>query len=266
MQTMKRTLSFLILFSSLLTGIVSCKKEHNNGQDTPAPAASIIQEYKNGDEFVRFEYNPDGSVKKATVSSELNTNGNIVDYNISYNAAKKISAIQTSAGEQIVPVYENGKLIRSDIFEGTERTGYTTYSFENDLLKRTTLYWGSGTDFEPFFELLFEHDNAGNTIKTIAMIATEQIGHLERLGHVETKYDSKTNPLYAQKELMTLLLQSASKNNVIQEDQFDANLLLEDRYIYTYTYKANGLPNHGEVKIGLPGQPPTISAVDFIYK
>ena len=260
---MKKTLSHLILLSSLLTGAVSCRHDH---QDTPVPAATTLTEYRNGDEFIRFEYNTDGTVKKATVSSDLNTNGNVVDYNISYNAAKKITVVETSAGERLVPVYENGNLIRADVFEGNERTGFNNYYFQNGLLKRLTLYWGSGTDYQPYFEFNFEHDNAGNTIEAVAFIASGEPGHMVRMGHVEYHFDAKVNPLYDQKELMALLYQSASKNNITKEDHFDAQLTLEDQYNYTYTYQSNGLPQSAEVKNGLPGQPPVSSQVKYIYK
>jgi hypothetical protein len=269
MQTqvrIRQALSSLILFSSLLTGIISCdKKDHY--QDTPAPAANRLQEYKNGDQFVRFDYNTNGTIRKVTMKNELTTNDNVIDYNITYNAAKKITLVQTSAGERMVPVYENNVLTRADIFEGTERTGFINYVFENNLLKRVTLYWGEGTDFMPFFELNHTHDNAGNTIETVALAATGPLqNRLDRLGHVKFLHDTKTNPLYEQKDLLELLLwQSVSQNNIRQEEHFDASLVLEDRYTYTYTYKSNGLPESAEVKNGLPGSTPATSRVDFIY-
>jgi hypothetical protein len=165
-----------------------------------------------------------------------------------------------------VPVYENGNLLRADVFEGNERTGYNNYYFQNGLLKRVTLYWGSGTDFLPYFEFDFKHDNAGNTIEAAAFIATGEPGHLERMGHVEYQFDAKINPLHEQKELLALLYQSSSKNNIIKEDHFDSDLVLEDQFNYTYTYKSNGLPQSAEVKNGLPGQPPVISKVEYSYK
>lgn len=264
-SSIKQVLPSLILLGSLLTGTVACKKDKNDSPSPPAPGAKI-QEYKNGEDFVRFEYNPDGTVKKATLKNDLNTNGNIIDYNIAYNAEKKIASVITTAGEKIIPEYQNGVLIRAHVFDGDEKTGYTNYLYENNLLTRATLYWGSGTEFEPFFEFNFEYNNAGNVTKTILMMATNVLGQMTRVGHIEYQYDEKTNPLYVHKELLAFLCQAVSSNNIKQEDHYDADLELEDRYIYTYTYKANGLPEHAEVKIGLPGQPPVISGIDFIYR
>jgi hypothetical protein len=272
MQTrIKQTLSALLVFTVLAGSIVSCKKDKDDNSNpnpgpNPGPAATVLQEYRNGDEFIKFEFNTDGTVKKATLKSDVNTNGNTVDYNITYNAQKKISELVTSAGEKIVPVYENGILSRADVFEGADRTGFTNYTYENNQLKRATIYWGQGTEFEPFLEFQFEYNAAGNVSKTIVLMATGQPGTLTRMSHVDFQYDNKTNPLLAYKDLFLLLWQSPSKNNIIQEDHFDENLQPEDRYTYTYTYKANGLPDHGEVKEGLPGGPITTTQFDFIYK
>lgn len=98
------------------------------------------------------------------------------------------------------------------------------------------------------------------------MVANGVPGQLVRAGHITYKYDSKTNPLFGQKDLLVLLLQSASKNNIIQEDHFDEHLTLEDRFTYNYTYKTNGLPQRAEVINGLPDENPTTSQVEYVYQ
>jgi hypothetical protein len=268
MQTFTKTrkaLSILVLSSSILF-LASCQKDHDNNDHRPVPAITAISEFKNGDEFIRFEYNTDGTVKKATVSNALSTNGNIVDYNITYSEAKKIAAAETSAGERIVPVYESDMMTRADVFEGNERTGYINYRYENNVLTRATLYWGQGTDYEPFFELAFTQNDKGNITETIAMAANGQPGQLIRMGHIAYTHDTGTNPLYEHKDLLALLFQSVSKNNIIQEDHFDSNLVLEDGYVYTYSYRLNGLPDHATIKQGLPGQQPVSSQLEFKYR
>lgn len=269
MQTrkFKQTLSALVVFTSLLAGISSCKKDKDNvSNPDPVTAAGKLQEYKNGEDFIRFEYNADGSVKKATLKSETNTNDEIIDYNITYSADKKIASLETSAGEKIVPVYANGVLSRADVFEGTERTGFTNYVYENSQLAKATIYWGSGNDFQPFLEFDFTYNAAGNLSRTVVLMATQVLGTLTRVSHMDYQYDNKNNPLLAYKDLFALLWQAPYKNNIVQEDQFDETQQLEDRYTYTYTYKSNGLPQHAEVKNGLPGGPLTTTQVDYIYK
>ena len=267
MQTtvkMKWAPRFLLIIS-LMIFMGSCKKDKKDAP-APPPVAAKIQEYRDGDEFIRFNYNTDGTVRKATIKSELNTAGTIVDFNISYNGEKKISSISTSAGETIIPVYENNVMIRADNFVGSSRKGYTNYQFANGSLTKATIYQGQGTDFIPILEFDFTCNAAGNVTETVLFAGTDVPGQMVRAGHVESQYDQKTNPLYEHKELLALLWHSVSKNNIVREDQFDANLSLEDQYFYTYTYKENGLPEHASVRKGLPGQPPATSDVNFIYR
>lgn len=262
--TLNRVMPAIVLFGSLLAGLSSCKKDNNENTPPPVSVTTKIKEYKNGEDFIKFEYNGDGTIKTATVSNDVVTDGNTITYQVSYNAQKKITQLQSSAGEKIVPVYENGVMTRADIFEGAEKTGFTNYHYEDQQLTKATLYWGADNDFIPFFEFNFEYNN-GNPVKTVVMMATAVPGQLVRAGHVELSYDNKTNPLYAYNDLLALFWQTTGKNNIKQEDHFDANLIAEDRYVYTYTYSANGLPQHADVKIGLPGQPETNSQVEYIY-
>ena len=63
-----------------------------------------------------------------------------------------------------------------------------------------------------------------------------------------------------------LIWEGVSKNNIAVEDVYDAQLVLQDRYTYSYTYKSNGLPEKADVQIGLPGQPSANSSVGFAYQ
>lgn len=264
LQTITRPIPVIVLLGSILTFPASCKKDKTENTPPPVSVTTKIKEYKNGEDFIKFEYNADGTVKRATVSNDVITDGNTITYQVSYNAQKKITQLQSSAGEKIVPVYENGIMTRADVFEGAVKTGYTNYHYESQQLTKATLYWGADDDFIPFFEFNFEYSN-GNPVKTVLMMATAVPGQLVRAGHVDLQYDDKPNPLFGYNDLLALFWQTSGKNNIKQEDHFDANLIAEDRYVYTYTYSANGLPQHADVKIGLPGQPQTDSEVEYIY-
>lgn len=262
-----RILSHVFTASMLLFVMASCKKDKSVDTGVTPPPAVTLSEYRNDDEFAKFEYNADGSVKKVTMKSELNTNGAIVDYNVTYNANKKIKELVTSTGSKIVPVYAGNVLERADIFDGgTDRSGYTNYLYEGGNLKRATIYLMGVDDFEPMLEFNFEYNAAGNVIKTVVMVSNGEPNKLVRAGHVEQQYDAKFNPLAAHKELLALLWHPTSKNNPTVEDHFDADLQPEDKTVYTYTYKANGYPENAQVKNGLPGGPQTTTNVQYIYK
>ncbi|MBL7741651.1 MAG: hypothetical protein JNK14_20700 [Chitinophagaceae bacterium] len=255
-----------VLFVSIIMLVfTSCQKDSDI--DNPPPAgATKIKEYKNGDEYVRFTYNTDGTIKKATVKSELNTGGDVVDFNITYDAQKKITEVNTSLGEKIVPEYENGQMIRASYFDGPVRTAYTNYWHEAGNLKRVTIYLNMGADFEPFLEFNFAYNANGNLTESVVMMTDGVPNHLVRAGHVTYQFDSGTNPLYEHRDFMALLWQGVSKNNITREEHFDAAQTPEDLYTYVYKYKPNGLPESAVVTIGLPGQTPTTSALNFLYQ
>lgn len=264
--TIQKTVSGFLLAAGLLSSVTSCKKDNDNSPaPPPPPPAERIKEFKTGEEFIRFDYNTAGDVNKVTINSDVNTGGNTMVYTVNYNAAKKITSLE-APGERIVPVYENNLLTRADIFENDARIGYTTYTFENNLLKRATIYFGEDTEFMPVLEFIFTYNAAGNITETVTMMASGEPNHMERAGHVTYQYDQKSNPLYAQRDLLLLFWQGASKNNIKVEDHFDATLQLEDKFVYDYQYNNNGLPKSAVVKQGLPGDPGTTSNLTFIYQ
>lgn len=263
--SIQQRLFSIFLVTIMLLALVSCQKETTTNPP-PAPATAKIKEYKNGYEFVRFTYNADGSIKKATIKSELNTGDDVIDFNITYNTQKKIAEVTTAHGERIVPEYANGVMTRANVFDGPIRTSYTNYLYEGSVLKKATIYMNQGADFEPLLEFQFAYNAGGNLAESLVLMATGVSGQLVRAGHIAYQFDQKQNPLYEHRDFLALLWQGVSKNNITREEHFDAGQNLEDIYTYLYTYKANGLPEHAVVTTELPGQPPATTNLDFIYQ
>ncbi|HTN06313.1 hypothetical protein [Agriterribacter sp.] len=262
----QKAISIVLMAATLL--LASCKKDkHPDPAPLPPPPAKLtLQEYKDGEDFMRFEYNTNGSLKKATVKNDINTSGDIIDFTLTYGAGSLISEVNSSSGEKIVPVYENNVLKRADYFVAGQRTGFTNYQFENGNIKRATIYAGEENAYNPLLEFIYTYNGNGNVTEGVIMVATNTPGYMVRAGHAEMQYDQKINPLYAHKDFLVLLWQGPSKNNVTIENIFDAQLAPEDKYQYEYTYKTGGLPEKADVKIGLPGNPVTTSTVGFTYK
>ena len=253
-----------MLFTVLLSGLSSCKKD----KDEPAPqqpASELLKQYKTGEEYIKFSYNTGGRVSFVDIRSDLNTGGEEVKYAVGYSETNAISSLEGDNGQLIVPVYENGQIIRADIYENNDRIGYTSQQFENNRLSIATLYAATDDGFEGAFEFRFAYNAAGNITQTVALLNGGQPGVMVRAGHIDFEYDQKTNPLYAQKDLLVLFWQGASKNNVILENHFDSHLQPEDRYSYVYSYLPNGLPEKATVTIGFPGQPATTTQVNYSY-
>lgn len=254
----------LLLFAGLLSGMISCKKEMNNPVEPPI-VAQKLKEFKTGEEYIRFDYKTSGQVNKVTIKNDETTAGIEMTYLINYDLDKIVSL--ESGSEKIVPVYENNLLKRADIFQANERVGYTNYHFESGLLKRATIYFGQDTYFEPFLDFIFSYNATGNITETVIMTARiGEPGYMERAGHITYQYDQKNNPLYANKNLLTLFWQAVSKNNIKVEDHFDAQLQPEDKFVYEYQYNNNGLPASASVKQGLPGQSGSDSQLHFSYQ
>ena len=252
-------------FAALITGFVACKKDHNNPPQ-PAPAAVKLKEFKNGDEFFQLTYNTDGSVQKVKIKSELNTGNEVIDYLVSYGVDKKISSLESTTGQKIVPVYTNNVLSRADLLIDGERAGYTNYHYENGILKKATIYVGQDPDYEPLLEFDYTIEANGNPSQLLVMMANGIPGQMRRAGHVDFTYDQKSNPLYIHKDLLALFWQGASKNNIVKEEHFDDKMVIEDKFEYTYTYNSNGLPEKAVVKSGIPGQTQTTTNVFYSYQ
>ncbi|MFY7900923.1 MAG: hypothetical protein ACOVNY_12115 [Chitinophagaceae bacterium] len=251
-------------FSILAT---SCSKEASTG-GTGVVVTAKVAEFKNGDEFIKFSYNTDGSVQKVTLKSDLNTNGSTVEYNVLYNASKKMSELSSVSGEKIVPVYSNNNVLeKADIFTGSVKIGTILYEYQNNLLSKATITTKTGALFIPILEFRFQYSGDGNVTKISSFVPDFfNNNQMVSSGYVEFTYDNKPNPLHSQKEVLSLLLQPSSKNNVATERHYDENGTLEDVVTYTYTYNTSGLPTSAVVKSGLPNQPVTTTNLLIIYK
>ena len=170
------------------------KKTKTINSPEPPPAAQRIKEFKTGEEFIRFDYNAAGDVNKVTINSDINTGGIDMTYTVNYDAGKKITSLDAGA-EKIIPVYENNLLKRADIFQEGVRVGYTNYQFENGVIKRATIYFGEGNDFQPFLEFNFTYNAAGNITENVALMANGEPGHMERSGHINLSIRSEIKPI-----------------------------------------------------------------------
>ncbi len=261
--SIRKSFSALLLLAGLTTAAVSCKKDKNDDPGTqPPPAAEKLKEFKTGEEFIRFEYNAAGAVTKVTLKNDGTTGDATMIFNVTYSG-NKITSLETT-GQKIVPVYENNVITRADMLQDNEKVGYTAYQYENGSLKRATIYAGEGNDFSPVLEFIFSYNN-GNITEMVTMVADGEPGHMARAGNVTYQHDQKSNPLFTQKDLLALFWQAPSKNNVTVENHFDADQQPEDKFVYNYTYKSNGLPLSAVVTQGLPGQPAATENVEYIY-
>lgn len=263
-----------LAFASMVIALSSCNKNDNDPlpnptpipQPVPVPPAKKLVEFKNGEDFIRLEYDNAGSIKKAIVKNNLVTTGQPVEYNVIFHPDGNLATLYANNGQRIEPVYENDVLIRSNYYYDNERQAYTNFHYENGNLKIATLYHLMGSDFEPLLEFRYEYNAAGNVTERVTMMADGEPGHMVRAGMDRYDYDEKASPLLAQKELLAILLEAASKNNVKFEREYDAVGNIQKETFLTYTYNAAGQPLTAAVKVRVPGEPEENKEVSFSYE
>ena len=272
-----KSLFLKLVFAGIVISLSSCSKNDDNNplpnptpapipQPVPIPRATNLVEFKNGEEFIRFEYDDAGKVKKAIVSNKLISTGQPTNYEVIFHQDGNLAGLFANNGERIEPVYEDDVLIRANYYYDNQRQGYTNFYFENGQLKIATLYNLLGGDFEPFFEFRYEYNVAGNVTERVTMMTNGVPGHMVRAGKDSYDYDEKASPLYAQKELLAILWQSASKNNVKFEREYDAVGNIQKETFLNYSYNAAGQPLSAAIKIQAPGEPEENKQVTFTYE
>ena len=266
MQSMifRKAFSRILLSAGLAASLVACKKDKDNAPGTVDPPKARLAVYSNGEDYVKFDYNTDGSVKKLSVKTDDVTYGNELVFQVSYDNQKRISKLE-SDWKTISVEYENNSMSRARIFEYEKQIGYTNYQYVSGNLARATLYFGESGVFVPTIEYNMTYTAQGNLSETVIMLATEP-NQMKRSGSITYQYDQKTNPLYEHRQLLAILWQSVPKNNITLENHLDADQQPEDKYQYTYTYNAKGFPEKAAVRQGLPGEDQVDSEIKFTYK
>lgn len=259
----KRSISRILLIAGVAASMVACKKDKDNNPGGGNGSGSKIASFSDGETYAKFEYNADGTVKVLTSRTEAD-GGDENKFNVTYDAQKRISKLE-SDWQKMEVEYTNNVMSRANLFMSGTQIGYTDYQYTNGNLSKVTVHLGESGTFIPLIEYTYTYNAQGNLAETITKMAGED-EQLEYSGSIKYEYDSKTNPLYEHRQLMALLMLNVTKNNVTVENHLDANQQPEDKFQYTYTYNAKGLPEKAVVKQGLPGGEQTQSEVTYTYK
>lgn len=237
----------------------SCKKPENG----PAQSARIKAVVSPDDE-VTFSYNANGSIKSAAVKNSFSTSGDLITYQISYNAAGKISEIVSDEDIRIVPIYTNGVLEEAsfETVDGIELF-VTSYEYLNGLLKAVEIETAAGA---PWTKFIFTYGPGGNVTKTETFLANPLQGNqLQFAGSVAYTYDDKINPLHPAKDLLHLLWIPSSPNNALTEIHKNATNDLEETVNYTYQYHPNNTPKSAVMQSVVVGETPVNTNLTFTY-
>jgi len=265
-RAIKSILSRTILGLGLVASIVSCKKDKNDNPGSPDnPNGTKIASFSQGDDYVKFDYNADGTVKKLYVKTDLNTGGVELDYTVKYDAQKRITALE-SQWQTIDVEYTNNVMSKSTIKQQGTAFAQTAYQYVDGNIQSSVLsFAGEGNDLTPILKYDLTYNAQGHLTKTNTSLALEN-GQFESAGYINYQYDGKTNPLYEHRQILAIFGYNISKQNTTVEDHFDSDQQPEDKFQYTYTYNGKGNPEKAIVKQGLPGGEQTEVLVKYTYK
>lgn len=250
-------LLLLTVTSSAL--MVACKKPVSQ----PAPVTKI-QAVLSPDDQLSFEYNTNGTVKTIQLKNSFVTSGDLVNYQVSYNAQGKISEIISDEDIRIVPVYAEG-VLKEAAFESLDGTLLlqTDYAYLNDRLKTVTITTAAGL---PWIRFGFDYTAEGNIAKTSFFMQDPlNPGQFISNGTVTYTYDSKINPLNELKDIMHLLWLPVNPNNQLSEIHKDRDGAVEETVNYTYQYHANNTPKSAVMQSTVPGQNAETLNFTFVY-
>lgn len=196
---MKKTTAAALFIFAVAKLLTACKKEYS--YNAPPPTAVTKFESRSGEDgFTSFEYNSDGTIKKAAVANELSPD-DTTRYTVSYTADKRIREIVNDAGVKFRPVYTDGKLTRVQIRTlQNDALGYIDYEYLNGFLKSVSVFFVSGNKVTPFFKSSFMYDAAGN-IRRTQLFSADPLSPdgLSPDGSISYGYDNKVNPCMLQR-------------------------------------------------------------------
>ena len=256
-----------VVFITLIAAInliSSCKEKET---DDLIPSNSKITEYKTGDDFMRFEYSADNKLKRLTANLETATNGETENYDLVYHTNGQIKEVNITGNRKMMPVYTNGLLTRADIFEDNVKTGFTEYVFQSGNLKTVEVKMlAANNQAQTIIKMVYSYDGKNNISKAETFMSLFGVGELAYAGKTEFTYDSKSNPLFAHRELFNLLWMPVSPSNVLTEKSFAPDGALDEDITYAYQYYNNQLPKSAAALVKMPGEPNKTETIEYTYK
>jgi hypothetical protein len=262
---MKRaTLQKVLWAGVILLGIFfinACKKDVSK---VPAKSSGLI-EYTSGSKFIRLTYSPVGEINSITLSNDKYLVGGEVTYKISYTEGKKLEELSGSNGIRIKPVYKSDRLVKADVYMNNELTYETVFQYAGNTLRNTIIKLVEKNVLTPVMKLESYYDAAGNPTTIDTYLANPVTEHMQLTGFVFREFDHHVNPFSGISDVMMVLLQPVSANNVIREKNFNTDKKVQEMTETDYTYDTRKLPVRATVKESLQGKDPMIRLAQFSY-
>ena len=255
-----------------LAGIafVSCKKD-KKGPDNPGnQSTKITRIEENGQVTGRFEYNADGTLKKAI---SITSPGSETIFTFSYTADKKVSEFTTDEGYKSKYVYANGVLRMTENFEDGVKVSENNLTYENGKIKSNTHFTafpqgGGNVVYKPTYRVVFTYYANGNVEKAESFSVDPDTNE-ETLdfAYRYKQFDDKKSPTSLLQDFAQVLFyQPVHKNNPLLEEFIGSDGIVQETTTYEYTYDAiTGLPLTGKSTTHVTGGGTNVINVKFFY-
>lgn len=250
----------------------SCKKDKKNpgGGNNPGEVTKKITRIEeNGLTTATFEYNADGTLKKASATVSP---GNTTNFAFTYNAQKKVSEFSSDQGYKAKYVYMNGVLDRTENFEDGEKVSESIFTYENGKVKSNTMFTafpeGNGDIvYRPSYRVVYSYHANGNVKKAETYVLKNGTLQLElEQTAIFIQFDNKKSPFAPLAEFAQILMyQGIQINNPIEEELVDAEAGLIETTMHQYTYDAAGYPTTAKSTVTFGGGAPTVINTKFFY-
>lgn len=254
-----------LLTLSLVALLTSCKKESSTEQ--PVNAARIAGVVY-GDERFLATYQPNGQVKQVELASEFFTQGELVRYQVVYDASQRITSMMGTDGIKIQVLYNAaGFMERTEMrLPDNSLLAVTQFSYQNGRVAQSTMQFALAGRLENFLRFDFSYDANGNptTVKTSSWAPGDN--RWDDFEVLNISYDSRVNPLRDLRQLMLIFWQHTGQNNRLRETHKDAAGQVVEEVFYQYSFRGDGLPAEATVRTETPGQLPTNQRVQYQYR
>jgi antitoxin component YwqK of YwqJK toxin-antitoxin module len=249
----------------------SCKKDKKGPDNNPGnPTTKITRIEENGVTTGTFEYNTDGTLKKAT--SVISPSSQMV-FTFTYDAGKKVTEIVTNGGYKAKYMYENGVIKGAENFQNGEKFSENIFTYENGRIKTNTVFTafpqgGGVITYKPTFRIVFTYLPNGNVDKAESFhVNPETNQQTLEFAYRYKQYDDMVSPTAGLSDFTRVLFyQPTHKNNPLVEEFIGEDGSVEETTTHEYTYDATTkLPLTLRSTTTVVGGTPTVINVKFFY-
>ncbi len=269
-----RTASKKLLYSMFALTImfsVACKKDNDNPGPGPGTSKKITRIQEDANNYMSFEYNPDGTFKKIVNVSEDEEVLDLGTVTFVYNANKKVTEVNSTDGTKIKYTYANNLPTVAEVFSEDEKVATLKFAHQGGKAVSTTMTNifedEEGEPVEMDFMKMEYQYYANGDLKEVKLSSLNVMsGELEVVSTIKyEQYDNKINPLSQLGEVALIFFADASERNALLIKTFDEDGTLDETVQNEFTYDAAGYPLTSKETTTPAGGAASVKNITYTY-